>query len=148
MHNWKRRREIPWATFCSKRKNLFFSFKQKDDHTCHIIKYSVTVPVLFDEWNQELEASGTDKWRRKHKNCTNMVGAHSRLHFFRKMNGCLLFWSIQKPVMFWKQSEGFKHPFIYWKLWSGMCTSHLLAVLSLSVPFVCSTFLVSLIVKH
>ena len=31
-----------------------------------------------------------------------------------------------------------KHPFIYWKLWSGMCTSHLHTVLLLFVPFVCS----------
>ena len=40
-----------------------------------------------------------------------------------------------------------KHPFIYWKLWWWMCTSHLLTVLLLSVPFICQ-FWVSLIVKH
>ena len=31
------------------------SFKQRDDHMCYIIKYSVTVLVLNDKWNQELE---------------------------------------------------------------------------------------------
>ena len=64
MHNWKHRHEIHWATFCWKRKSLFFSFKQKDDHTGHIIKYSVTVLMLFDNW-KEVEASGTDEWEQK-----------------------------------------------------------------------------------
>ena len=38
--------------------NIYFhdlSFKQKDDHMCYIIKYSETVLVLYDKWNQEVE---------------------------------------------------------------------------------------------
>ena len=31
------------------------SFIQKDDHTCYMIKYSETVLVLYNKWNQEME---------------------------------------------------------------------------------------------
>ena len=31
------------------------SFKQRGDRTCYIIKYSITVLVLYDKYNQELE---------------------------------------------------------------------------------------------
>ena len=38
------------------------SFKQKNDHTCYIIKYSETILVPYDKWNQELEqTNGTER---------------------------------------------------------------------------------------
>ena len=165
-------------------KSIFhgLSFKQRDDHTCYIIKYSVTVLVLHDKWNQELEQTNGAESR---KNCTKIVAAHPRPHFtvdervfmvlkytetgnlletirrFQRqfpnertpcrqtvMDNYNKFvqygFSLNKNVgnsghfcpqtafeTFWLFPEyyrftvpytlkPFSHPFIYWKLWSGM----------------------------
>ena len=47
-------------------KSIFHgsSFKQRDDHTYYIIKYSVTVLVLYDKWNQEVEQKNGAESRR------------------------------------------------------------------------------------
>ena len=42
-------------------------------------------------------------------------------------------------IIFETIPSGHSHPFIYWKLWSGMCVSDLRTVLLLSVPFVSSS---------
>ena len=44
------------------------------------------------------------------KDCTKMAGAHSRPHFSEDER-VFMFWSIQKLVMFWKQSEDFNGSF-------------------------------------
>ena len=53
--------------FVLKAQNIYFhglSFKQKDDHTRYIIKYSETALVLYDNWNQEVEqTNGTESGR-------------------------------------------------------------------------------------
>ena len=56
------------------------SFKQKDDHTCYIIKHSKNVLVPYDKVKPR---SGTDKWkgRMEQTNCTKMVGAYTKPHF-------------------------------------------------------------------
>ena len=62
-------------------------FKQRDDHTCYIIKYSVTVLVLYDKWNQEVEQTNGAESRRTVRRWL----VHIPDHIFRKMNGCLWF---------------------------------------------------------
>ena len=92
MHNWKCRHEIPWATFCRKRKNLFFtvySFKQRNNHTCHIIKHYETDLVLYDKWNQEVKQTNGAESRRTVQRWV----VHIPDHIFRKMNRCLWFQS-------------------------------------------------------
>ena len=42
---------------------------------CYTVKYFVTVPVLYDKWNQELEQTNGPESR---KICAKMVGTHSR----------------------------------------------------------------------
>ena len=48
------------------RKSIFqgLSFKQRDDHMCYTVKYFVTVPVLYDKWNQELEQTNGPESRK------------------------------------------------------------------------------------
>ena len=59
------------------------------------------------KWNRRLE-------QKTEKKCTKMVGAHSRPHLSedeRVTDGCLWFWSIQKPIKFWEWWKRFQRQF-------------------------------------
>ena len=63
------------------RKSIFhgLSFKQTDDHTCYIIKYSVfcNALVFYDKWNQELEQTNGAESRRNVQRWLVYIPNHS-----------------------------------------------------------------------
>ena len=53
------------------------SFKQKDDHTCYIIKYSETVLVLYDIVKKEMEETKGTESRRTVRRWLVQIPDHS-----------------------------------------------------------------------
>ena len=87
------------------RKSIFnvLSFKQRDDHTCYIIKYSVILKCSMisktKNWNRRMEQKAEelyeDDW------CTSQTTVFSR------WMGEMVLKYTENGIMFWKQSEGF-----------------------------------------
>ena len=107
MHNWIGRRQHPWATFCWKRKNLFFK-------GYHANKW------MLDDWKgrfipcDDIPNKSGLEWRRKQKNCTKRAFVHpiSQFSFGRWTNVYFFFNKrMQKPVIIWKQLEASKRSF-------------------------------------
>ena len=81
MRNWKYRREIPWATFCWKHQNLFFSrYISKTKEWSQVVHNQV-----FCNCSSALRwvkpRTWADEWSRKQETCAKMAGAHPRPQF-------------------------------------------------------------------
>ena len=93
--------KIPWATFCWKHENLFFTVYYLNKGMITHVTYQVfcNCSCAYDKWNQKVEQ--TNGGSRKQKNCTKIV---SRMYSSSPM------WSLHYGV---KQSDNSIEDFVY-----------------------------------